>query len=94
MPLGEAIVGEAIVAAVVAEVVEEARPHFGSFGVAMNVAESIKGSIPIPWRKAIGKVTLLPKMPRAVQDPVKAHGGVPIEKLHYFRQIFGQRRFD
>lgn len=94
MPLGEAIVGEAVVAAIVAEFIEKTGAHFGSLGVAMNVAEGIQGPIPISGRKAIGKVALFPKMPRPVQHSVKTHRRVPVEKLHDFRQIFRLRGFD
>ncbi|MEH2247694.1 hypothetical protein [Nostoc sp.] len=42
MPLGQTILGQLVIAAVVAELIEEARAYFGCFGVAVNVAQRAK----------------------------------------------------
>jgi type III secretory pathway component EscS len=41
MPLGKSIVCQAFVTSIIAEIIEKAFAHFGSFRVAMNVAERV-----------------------------------------------------
>jgi hypothetical protein len=38
--------------------------------------------------KPITVIPLFPEVPCTIQHPVEAHGGVPVEEMHYFRQIF------
>ena len=44
MPSHQAIISQTFVATIVAKVVEKAATHFGSFGVTMNVTQSIQCS--------------------------------------------------
>lgn len=94
MPLGQAIIGEFFITAIVAELVEKGRSHFRRFGIAVDVAQGIQYSVFVTSRKPFGKIALFPKVSRASEHSVKAHCRVPIEKVHDFRQIFRLFRFD
>ena len=84
MPLRQTIVGQAVVRAIIAEVVEKALLHIGRFGVRVNVAQGIQRAAKVAFLEAAAVVAFLPEMPRSVQHPVKTHGGVPIEPVHDF----------
>lgn len=66
MPLGQSIVGESVVAAVVAVVIEKALLPVGGLGVGVDVAQGIQRPSLITHRKARAVVALLPKVAGAV----------------------------
>lgn len=82
MPLGDAICGEPILGAVVAEIVEPTLLHTGRFGVGVNVAQGIERScrfaVLVGMREAAAAIALFPKVAAAVEHSVKAHNGIPV----------------
>lgn len=65
MSLRQAIIGQAVVAAVVAKVIEKARAHASRFEVGVDVAQCVEGSLVIVGEKSFGVVAFLPKVPSA-----------------------------
>ena len=84
MPLGDAIVSEAVVSAVIAEIVEPTPLHVGGLRIGMNVAQRVEGAPMVSHRKPSTVVSLFPKVSSAVQQAIEAHGGIPVEPVHNF----------
>ena len=84
MPLGNAIIGQALMDAIVAEVIEETVLHLGAFGVGMDVSQSIEDSVMIRIWEPTAVIALLPKMSSSPQHLVKAHSGIPVNPVHDF----------
>jgi hypothetical protein len=80
--LGQPVLGEAVVAAVVAVVIKPALLHVGGFGVGVDVAQGIERPSRIGRRKASAVVAFFPKVAAAVEQAVKAHGGIPVKPVH------------
>ncbi len=78
MPLGDAIGGEPIIGAVVAEVVEPTQLHIGCFGVCMDIAQGVEGSLLVGIGKAAAVIALFPEVAAAIEHSVEAHRGIPV----------------
>ncbi|MEA5495911.1 hypothetical protein VB834_16985 [Limnoraphis robusta Tam1] len=61
MPLRQAIIGKFFITAVVAELVEKGRAHFGRFGIAVDVAQGIQCPVFVAGGKPFCKIALFPK---------------------------------
>lgn len=84
MPLAEAVMAQPVINAVVAEVIEKACLDARCFGVGVDVSQGVEGTAAIGNGKSGAVVALFPKMAGTPQQPVKAHGGVPIQPVHDF----------
>lgn len=91
MPLRNAILREAFISSVIAKVIKETLLHVCSFRIGMNIANCIQRPLIIRYRKAVAVIALFPKVSRAIEQSVKAHGTVPIQPVHNFRQILRLR---
>ncbi len=92
MPLRQPIIGQPLVAAIVAKVIEKSRLHSRCFGVGMNIAQGIQRSSMVGIGKGGAVVALFPKVPGPVQHAVKAHRRVPIQPVHNLGQFLGLLR--
>ena len=72
---------------VVGEVVEEALLHLCCFGVGVDVTQGVQCPLVVRLLETAAVVAFLPEMPRPIEHPVEAHGGVPVEPVHDPGQI-------
>ncbi len=94
MPLSQTVITQALVGSVVAEIIEEALLHPCRLGVGVNVPQGVQCPFVIRLLETTAMVSLLPEMPRPVQHPIKAHGGVPVETVHDARQVLWDCGFE
>ncbi len=88
MPLGQPVVGQPVMSAVVAEVIKEPLPHLCSFGVGVDVPQGVQCPFVVRLLETAAVVSLLPKVTAAVEHPIETHGGVPVEPVHDAGQVF------
>ncbi len=84
LPLGNTIIAQAVMDAIVTEVGEKALLHSGCSGVGVDIPQGIQRSALSHIGKACAVVSLLPKVPATVLHSVKTHGSIPVEPMHDF----------
>ena len=87
MPLGQPVVGQSVMSAVIAEVIKEPLPHLCRFGVGVNVPQGVQCPFVVRFLETAAVVAFLPKVTAAVEHPIETHGGIPVEPVHDTRQV-------
>jgi hypothetical protein len=87
VPLGETIVRQAGVGAIIIVTVAETGADAGCLGVGVDVSQRVQSSLMVMSGKPVAEITLLPKVTAAVKHAVEAHGCVPVEPVHEARQV-------
>ncbi len=90
MPLGQPVVGQPVMSAVVGEVIEEPLPHSSTSRVGVNVPQGVQCPFVVRLLEAAAVVAFLPKVTAAVEHPIETHGGVPVEPVHYVEIFPGE----
>ncbi len=80
--IGKTIRAQAIIGAVVAEIIEPASLHVRRFRIGVDISQCVQRSLFVCVGKAAAVIPLFPKVASAVEHAVESHRGIPVQPMH------------
>ncbi len=88
MPLGDPVIGQSFVGAIVAVPVAKTWSHARHLGIGMDITQDDQHLYHIAGGESAAKVTLFPEVSGSLQHAIEAHRCIPVEPVHDAGQVF------